>query len=162
GACPRTRPRPLRPDDEDRPRQPEREARRRRARTRQHRPAPPGARVHAVGDRPRTWAARVMAGGCRLRGRARPGVGGRRRSSARRGSGAAVRKALGWLEQPLVGMVARLERWKEQDLFLHAARHVAAMREDVRFVLVGGAILGTEGPYPEKLRLLARNLGLAE
>src|SRR5437764_15378541 len=59
-------------------------------------------------------------------------------------------------------MVARLERWKEQALVLHAARHVAAMREDVRFVLVGGAILGTEGPYPEKLRLLARNLGLAE
>ena len=82
--------------------------------------------------------------------------------AARRGSGTAVRTALGWTGPPLVGMVARLERWKEQDLFLRAARRVAAMRADVRFAVVGGAILGTEGSYPKELRRLARKLGLAE
>jgi glycosyltransferase involved in cell wall biosynthesis len=82
--------------------------------------------------------------------------------AARRGSGTSVREALGWLERPLVGIVGRLERLKGQELFLRAARHVAERRPDARFAIVGGAILGYEGSYPEDLTRLTRELGLGD
>ena len=62
-------------------------------------------------------------------------------------------------EGPLVGIVGRLQPWKGQDLFLRAARIVAA-RRPVRFAVVGGALLGTEGDYERGLHLLAAELGL--
>ena len=80
---------------------------------------------------------------------------------SRRGSGAELKKRLGW-PGPVVGMVARLQPWKGQQLFLQAASIVAGSRPDVQFVVVGGAVLGWEGDYPEQLRRQATELGLAE
>ena len=60
---------------------------------------------------------------------------------------------------PLVGIVGRLEPWKGQELFLNAARIVAAGRP-ARFAVVGGAVLGTAGGYERALHLLAGPLGL--
>ena len=79
----------------------------------------------------------------------------------RRGSGAAVRAELGWGGAPLVGIVGRLQRFKRQHVFLAAAALVARERPDVRFCVVGGAVLGTEGDYPGELAELAERLGLA-
>lgn len=64
----------------------------------------------------------------------------------RRGSGAAVRKQFGVDDRPLVGMVARLQPWKGQDMFLRAAALVAAEPPEVRFAIVGGAV-----PYVPKV-----------
>jgi glycosyltransferase involved in cell wall biosynthesis len=77
---------------------------------------------------------------------------------ARQGEGRGIRRALGWEASPLVGIVGRLERGKGQDVFLRAAARVARQRPDVRFVVVGGAVLGWEGPYPAELEALARDL----
>jgi glycosyltransferase involved in cell wall biosynthesis len=82
--------------------------------------------------------------------------------TARRGSGARVREALGAASAPLVGIAGRLAAAKRQDLFLHAAARVAAARPDVCFVVVGGEILGTEGDYAARLEALARDLGIGE
>jgi glycosyltransferase involved in cell wall biosynthesis len=79
---------------------------------------------------------------------------------ARAGSGAAVRAALGWGDAPLVGIVGRLQRFKRQHVFLAAAALVARERADVRFCVVGGAVLGTEGDYPRELVELSEQLGL--
>ena len=81
---------------------------------------------------------------------------------ARRGEGRSVRRALGWERHRLVGVVGRLQSTKGQDVFLHAAARIARAEPDVRFVIVGGAILGWEGSYPERVRRLAGELGLAE
>ena len=78
----------------------------------------------------------------------------------REGSGARIRSALGWEGAPLVGIVGRLQPWKGQEVFLRAAARITAARPDVRFLVVGGAVLGTEGSYPDDLRRLAGELGL--
>jgi glycosyltransferase involved in cell wall biosynthesis len=63
----------------------------------------------------------------------------------------------------LVGIVGRLQRWKGQHLFLHAARLVLDEVPAAWFVVVGGANMGWEhGDYPGELRRLARSLGLAD
>lgn len=78
-----------------------------------------------------------------------------------RGTGAAIRTKHGWDGSRLVGIVGRLQPWKGQDVFLRAAALVARAVPDVRFLVVGGAILGWEGDYPERLRHLAEKLGIA-
>jgi glycosyltransferase involved in cell wall biosynthesis len=80
----------------------------------------------------------------------------------RRGSGTTVRKLLSTDRAPLVGIVGRLDRWKGQDVFLHAASLVAERRPDARFAVVGGALIGYEGSYPAELARLAGNLGLSD
>ena len=80
--------------------------------------------------------------------------------AARKGTGAPVREVLGWTERPVVGIVGRLEPWKGQDTFLRAARIVSERFPETRFAIVGGALIGTEGSYPEDLRRLAEDLGL--
>jgi glycosyltransferase involved in cell wall biosynthesis len=80
----------------------------------------------------------------------------------RRGSGGPIRAELGWQSNPVVGMVGRLDPAKGQHDFLRAAAAVAERRPDVRFVLVGGAIVGHEGSYPDDLRTLTDDLGLAD
>ena len=80
----------------------------------------------------------------------------------RAGSGARVRQLLGWPRSPLVGIIGRLERWKGQKTFLRSARLVADRRPDVRFAVVGGALKGSEGSYPDDLRELAADLGIAD
>jgi glycosyltransferase involved in cell wall biosynthesis len=63
----------------------------------------------------------------------------------------------------LVTIVGRLQPWKGQDLFLHAAAEVASAHPDARFAIVGGAEMGWEtGDFPRALRELASSLGIAE
>ena len=81
---------------------------------------------------------------------------------ARRGSGVSIRQALGWEGNCIVGIVGRLQPSKGQMTFLHAAALLARDRPDLRFVIVGGAVLGWEGPYPDDLRRIARNLRLSD
>lgn len=76
--------------------------------------------------------------------------------------GAAARDALGWATAPLVGIVGRLQHFKGQHVFVNAAALVAARRSDARFVVVGGATLGTEGGYPTWLESLTRQRRLTE
>ncbi len=79
-----------------------------------------------------------------------------------RGMGTGVREELGLRGERLVGIVGRLQDGKGQDVFLHAAATVVRDHPDVRFAVVGGAILGWEGAYPDDLRRLADELGLGE
>ena len=73
-----------------------------------------------------------------------------------------VRAALGVADdQPLVGIVCRLDVWKGVDVFLDAAARIAAARPDARFVVVGGAIAGLEA-YARTLEARAQALGLAD
>ena len=81
---------------------------------------------------------------------------------AKRESGSTIRASLAAGGERLVGIVGRLQPWKGQDLFLRAAALVARDLDDVRFVVVGGALLGWEGDYPAELRRLADELGLAD
>ncbi len=78
------------------------------------------------------------------------------------GGGAALRTRHGWDDKQVVGIVARLQPWKGQELFLQAAALVGRARPDVRFAVVGGAVLGWEGDYPSRLRDLATRLGLGD
>jgi glycosyltransferase involved in cell wall biosynthesis len=80
----------------------------------------------------------------------------------RKGSGAAVRRLLSWEQDPIVGIVGRLQPGKGQEVFLRAAALVADRRPDTRYLVVGGALLGCEGDYPLRLQRLAEQLGLAE
>ncbi len=81
--------------------------------------------------------------------------------AARRGSGMSLRRELGW-HGPVVGIVGRLQPWKGQDVFLRAAAMIARAEPAARFAVVGGAVLGWEGSYPDDLRRLAGELGITE
>lgn len=61
----------------------------------------------------------------------------------------------------LVSLVGRLQPWKGQREFLHAAARLAGEHPTAHFAVVGGAILGWEGDYPQQLQELAAELGLA-
>jgi glycosyltransferase involved in cell wall biosynthesis len=79
----------------------------------------------------------------------------------RAASGADVRAEHGIAPDALlVTLVGRLQPWKGQRELLAAARRVLDVRADVRFAIVGGAVLGWEGDYPETLRAQARELGI--
>ncbi|HVM39332.1 MAG TPA: glycosyltransferase [Acidimicrobiia bacterium] len=83
--------------------------------------------------------------------------------AARRGSGAAVATQLRRATtSAVVGIVGRLQAWKGQDVFLHAAARIAARHPGVRFAVVGGAVLGWEGDERGRLETLARDLGIAD
>ena len=78
------------------------------------------------------------------------------------GTGDAIRRELGWEENRVVGLVARLEPWKGHETFLRAAALVAETHSDARFAIVGGALMGREGDYPQRMHALAADLGLGE
>lgn len=61
-------------------------------------------------------------------------------------------------DQPLIGIVARLNPMKDHPTFLKAAAHLVNKVDDVRFLCIGG------GPdsYAEELRVLADKLGLKD
>lgn len=63
---------------------------------------------------------------------------------------------------PLVGMIGRLRPWKGQKRFIQMAEHVARENEVAHFTIVGGAPLSDDHDYPERLRRLVREKGLAE
>lgn len=79
-----------------------------------------------------------------------------------RGAGAAVRRELGWSDRRIVGIVGRLEEWKGQTVFLRAVSQLRRSHPDVRYAIVGGAVLGWEGTYPNRLRELAAELGISD
>jgi glycosyltransferase involved in cell wall biosynthesis len=79
-----------------------------------------------------------------------------------KGSGATIKRSLGWEGHPTVGIVGRLQPWKGQEIFLRAAARLAEVRADLRFMVVGGAILGWEGSYPDDLRRRAADLRIAD
>jgi glycosyltransferase involved in cell wall biosynthesis len=81
-------------------------------------------------------------------------------SESLQGSGQSIKRSLGWEANPTVGIVGRLQPWKGQEVFLRAAARLAEARKDIRFIVVGGAILGWEGSYPDDLRRLAADLGI--
>src|SRR5215208_93868 len=60
----------------------------------------------------------------------------------------------GWLEGPLVGVVARLQPEKGVADFLKAAVHVSKITPQVRFLVVG------DGPLREELLALAKRIGV--
>jgi glycosyltransferase involved in cell wall biosynthesis len=78
------------------------------------------------------------------------------------GTGREVRARHDLAADVLVGIVGRLQPWKGQELFLESAALVAERFPDVRFVVVGGAILGWEGDYEDVLRRRAAELGIAD
>jgi glycosyltransferase involved in cell wall biosynthesis len=82
--------------------------------------------------------------------------------AARAGSGASVRRALRWGNEPIVGIAGRLQQAKGQEDFLRAAALVARRHPQTRFLVVGGAVLGWEGNFPDQLSELAAKLGLSE
>jgi len=68
-----------------------------------------------------------------------------------------VREELGIpLDAPVIGTVANFKPHKGHEYLLRAAAHVAKVRPDARFVLVGG------GPRQEQLAMEADRLGIAD
>jgi glycosyltransferase involved in cell wall biosynthesis len=65
-------------------------------------------------------------------------------------------------DAPLVGTVGRLRPWKGQDRFLRSMARVADALPSARFLVVGGAIFDVQDSYPERLRRLAAELGIAD
>ena len=65
-------------------------------------------------------------------------------------------------DAPVVGTVGRLRPWKGHHRFLHAMARVARKAPKARFLVVGGAVFGVDDEYPQHLRRLAADLGLAE
>jgi glycosyltransferase involved in cell wall biosynthesis len=78
------------------------------------------------------------------------------------GDPADVLDPLGWRGHPVVGMVARLDPMKGQDVFLHASATIVARRPDVRFVIVGGDTIGYPADLGAQLRALADALGISD
>lgn len=65
-------------------------------------------------------------------------------------------------DEPLVGIVGRLQPWKGQHVFLRAAARVAAAHPRARFVIAGDATGGFSAGYPAELRALAVELGIED
>ncbi len=63
---------------------------------------------------------------------------------------------------PLVGTVGRLRPWKGQDRFLRAMARVAREVPEAWFAVVGGSPFGVDDGYPQRLRTLATELGIAD
>lgn len=78
-----------------------------------------------------------------------------------RGRGKAIRQRLGWIENPVVGIVGRLDPWKGQGTFLEAADIVAQECPTVRFAVIGGASSEAERTHAAELLALAASPGLA-
>ena len=72
-----------------------------------------------------------------------------------------ARLALGCPDAPLVSLIGRLQPGKGQREFLRAVQIVLRKRPDTQFAVVGGALLGWEGDYPQELQSLAQELGIA-
>ena len=64
-------------------------------------------------------------------------------------------------EVPIIGMVARLQRWKGVHIFVQAAALVAKKFPDVSFVVVGGDHFD-EQDFPGELERLTAELGMTE
>jgi glycosyltransferase involved in cell wall biosynthesis len=78
---------------------------------------------------------------------------------ARRGCGAALRRAEGWTDETVIGIVGWLLGWKGQDVFLRACADLAPRWPDTRFVVVGGP---GDADFERELHQLARDLGIGD
>lgn len=65
-------------------------------------------------------------------------------------------------EQKLVTAIARLQRWKGQDVLIRAAAKVKKKYPEVYFAIVGGTMFGMDEDYPEELENLIGELDLTE
>ena len=73
------------------------------------------------------------------------------------------RAALGLAEGDFaVGIAARLQRWKGQDVVLRAAASLLRARENARLLVIGGSLFGLEPEFAEELKRLAGTLGIAD
>ena len=59
-----------------------------------------------------------------------------------------------------IGLIGRICPWKGQEVFLRAASHVLARRQNVRFLVIGAPLFG-EDAFERDLRRLAAELGVA-
>lgn len=76
---------------------------------------------------------------------------------------ALIRNYLGLNDKnKLISVIARLQRWKGQDIFLRAASLIAKVHPEARFCLIGGALFGMEEDYPDELKRLIYKLGLTD
>ncbi|HEX9696747.1 MAG TPA: glycosyltransferase family 4 protein [Actinomycetota bacterium] len=92
-----------------------------------------------------------------------PGIDTERFASARASQRAASRAAFGVApDEPLVGIVGRLQPWKGQHVFLRAAARVASRQPRAKFLIAGDALGGFSAAYPDELRTLAADLGIAD
>jgi glycosyltransferase involved in cell wall biosynthesis len=78
----------------------------------------------------------------------------------RAAEGQVVRREVAGDDHHLVGIVARVDPAKGQDLFLFAAAEMARRRPDVRFVVVGDDTVGFGPDLVGQLRRLAATLGV--
>jgi glycosyltransferase involved in cell wall biosynthesis len=79
---------------------------------------------------------------------------------ARRARG---RAALGLAEGDFaVGIAARLQRWKGQDVVLRAGASLLRARENARLLVIGGSLFDLEPEYATELKRLAVSLGIAD
>lgn len=92
-----------------------------------------------------------------------PGIDVERFASARAAQRETMRSSFGVsADQPLVGIVGRLQPWKGQHIFLRAAARVASRYPAARFLIAGDALGGFSAGYPAELRSLAADLGIAD
>lgn len=72
-------------------------------------------------------------------------------------------EATGWPDSAvIIAFVGRLQRWKGPELFLRAAATATSQLrgEDVRFVVIGGALFGREADFAADLPPLVSRLGI--
>ncbi|MCS7261174.1 MAG: glycosyltransferase family 4 protein, partial [Anaerolineae bacterium] len=60
----------------------------------------------------------------------------------------------------LIGTVGRVQPWKGHHIFLQVAQRVSQQLSGVRFVIVGGRVFAADADYEQRLRNLARELGI--
>ena len=73
------------------------------------------------------------------------------------------RAALGLREEATtVGVVARLQRWKGQDVVLRAGASLVRARAGAHLLVIGGSSFGLEPEYAVELRRLAKTLGIED
>ncbi|TDG00308.1 glycosyltransferase family 4 protein [Paenibacillus piri] len=73
-----------------------------------------------------------------------------------------VRRQLGLpVDASIVGIIARLQRWKGVHVFIDAAAFVARVQPNAHFVIVGSSH-HSEPEYPDELKLQAAKAGIAD
>lgn len=76
---------------------------------------------------------------------------------------AAGRDLLGMKDDdPAIGIVGRLQPWKNQHVFLRAVPSILQRHPRARFFVIGGTPGGFSAGYPSELRALATELGVAD
>ncbi|MBN1405388.1 MAG: glycosyltransferase family 4 protein [Candidatus Omnitrophica bacterium] len=70
-----------------------------------------------------------------------------------------LKEQLGLSGKKIVSIVGRLEPWKGQEVFINAAGIICGKRDDVSFLIVGGALFGFDA-YEEKLKKITGSLKL--